>query len=234
MPPPQSGQKSALKITRVTVQPSGKIDVSTDGAATFTAMLNPSDVSHDRVIAYNGQQSLGQLGSEMKFRAVGPDRISFALLFDATGVVAPATFADSQKDVGTWLKQLNRVVYDYEGAHHQPGHVRVLWGSLILFGRMESMSTNYTLFKPNGDPLRAKVSLKFVGFISKKQASLVANRSSPDLSHLVEVREGDTLPLLCSRIYGDPSYYPDVARFNGLPGFRRLVPGQQLRFPPLV
>ena len=44
---------------------------------------------------------------------------------------------------------------------------------------------------------------------------------------------GDTLPLLCDRIYSDPSYYPDVARFNNLSDFRRLQPGQRLHFPPL-
>jgi nucleoid-associated protein YgaU len=47
------------------------------------------------------------------------------------------------------------------------------------------------------------------------------------------VRDGDTLPLLCERIYGDPGYYIDVARFNGLVHFRCLEPGTRLHFPPL-
>jgi nucleoid-associated protein YgaU len=44
---------------------------------------------------------------------------------------------------------------------------------------------------------------------------------------------GDTLPLLCARIYGDSSYYTDVARFNGLADVRSLRAGQRLHFPPL-
>jgi nucleoid-associated protein YgaU len=111
--------------------------------------------------------------------------------------------------------------------------VRLLWGSLIFFGRMTSMSTQYTLFKASGEPLRAKVDLQFVGTMSKSESQLVANRSSPDLSHVVVVRDGDTLPLLCNRIYGDSSYYPEVAQANGLAGFRELLPGQRLVFPPL-
>ena len=63
---------------------------------------------------------------------------------------------------------------------------------------------------------------------------LLANRTSPDLSHRVQVCEGDTLPLLCHRIYGDASYYPEVARFNRLQGFRHLPAGLQLDFPPLA
>jgi nucleoid-associated protein YgaU len=77
------------------------------------------------------------------------------------------------------------------------------------------------------------VDLQFVGSMSKSEEQLVSNRSSPDLSHIVLVREGDTLPLLCASIYGDPSYYPDVARFNGLLEFRDLKPGAKLHFPPL-
>jgi nucleoid-associated protein YgaU len=98
---------------------------------------------------------------------------------------------------------------------------------------MEGMSVRYTLFKPSGDPLRAKVDMNFVGTMSRKESELVANQSSPDLSHTVIAVAGDTLPLLCDRIYGDPSYYVEVARFNALAGFRSLQPGQRLHFPPL-
>jgi nucleoid-associated protein YgaU len=42
------------------------------------------------------------------------------------------------------------------------------------------------------------------------------------------------LPLLCNRIYNDPSYYREVARINNLSNFRNLEPGLILRFPPLV
>jgi nucleoid-associated protein YgaU len=125
------------------------------------------------------------------------------------------------------------VIYDYVGDKHEPSRVRVLWGTVIFFGRLQTLKTKYTLFKPSGDPLRATVGLAFVGTTSSTEAALMANRSSPDLSHMVEVRQGDTLPLLCQRIYGDPAYYLDVARFNRLVDFRNLKPGGKLHFPPL-
>ena len=129
---------------------------------------------------------------------------------------------------------MNLVIYEYVGSRHQHGHVCLVWGSLIFYARLQSMSTQYTLFKPSGTPLRAKIDLEFVGFSSKKEAELAANRSSPDLSHLVEVREGDTLPLLCYRIYGDSAYYAEVAEHNHLADFRTLKAGTQLHFPPLA
>jgi len=222
------GRKTQLTITRVEVSADGSITV--DRLKSFTAMLNPTDVRHKRAIRYNTRMTLGQVGSESKFSGVMPDTVNFSLLLDGTGAVPSSS---DPVDVADQVKSLNDVVYAYDGEEHQPDHVRLLWGTLILYGRMQSMSVQYTLFKPSGDPLRAKVDLEFVGFMSSREAELMANRSSPDLTHLVEVREGDTLPLLCTRIYGDPGYFLDVARFNGLDGFRRLQPGARLQFPPL-
>ena len=60
------------------------------------------------------------------------------------------------------------------------------------------------------------------------------NKQSPDMTHFVEVKAGDTLPLMCFRIYNDASYYLEVAKANGLSSFRRLKMGSFLYFPPLL
>jgi len=226
-----SGTKTSLTITRVNIDPDGNIQIVNN--VSFKAMLNPQDLTQTRSISYDERPTFGQVGSPLRFRAVGPDTVGFSLVFDGTGVVKPTSAAAEVKQVIEYVAELNRVVYRYDGMKHEPGHVRVLWGTLILFGRLQSMSTQFTLFKPSGEPLRAKVALQFKGFISQKQESLMANRSSPDLSHIVQVHQGDTLPLLCHRIYGDASYYADVARVNRLAEFRILEPGRKLHFPPL-
>ena len=59
------------------------------------------------------------------------------------------------------------------------------------------------------------------------------NASSPDLTHLRDVRDGDTLPLLAYDIYGNAQLYLEVARVNKLVNFRRLRPASRLSFPPL-
>jgi hypothetical protein len=227
---PSGGRKSQLTITRVEVASDGALSI--DRSKSFTAMLNPTDFKHQRAISYNMKKTLGQVGADTKFAAVNPDSVNFAILLDGTGAV-PGVPGQAPLEVAQHIKNLNDVVYKYDGEDHEPNHVRVLWGTLILYGRLSSMSLNYTLFKPSGDPLRAKVDLAFVGFMSTKEAELAANRSSPDISHVVEIKAGDTLPLLCNRIYGDPAYYTDVARFNGLDDFRKLRPGSRLHFPPL-
>jgi nucleoid-associated protein YgaU len=78
------------------------------------------------------------------------------------------------------------------------------------------MVVENTLFKPSGEPLRAKLQMTFKSFITNEEEAKKANRSSPDLSHVVEVKAGDTLPLLCHRIYKDSSYYLEIARIKNI------------------
>jgi hypothetical protein len=224
-----TASKKKLKLTPCKVDKSG--NVSVDNGASFELMLNPSSYSHSYSIGYNNKEAIGQLGSDAKFSGIKPEKVSFDIVIDGTGVVEVADSAST--DVKDRVSKLTDVVYKYDGDSHEPNHVRIIWGNLIFFGRLESMSVEYTLFKPSGEPLRAKVKLAFSGFMSKEEEAFRANRSSPDLSHLVEFKAGDTLPLLCYRIYKDSSYYVDVARVNNITNFRDIKPGSRLHFPPL-
>ncbi len=226
---PGAGAKSRLLMTRYKVNADGTTTLEPDQR--FEVLINPAEFKHVAGITYAKDKTLGDSAVNAKFSAMNDEKVSFSLVLDGTGVVPRPT--RTPRSVKAQLADLHNVTYNYVGTLHEPPHVRLLWGSLIFFGRLESMSTQFTLFKPSGEPLRAKVDLSFTGSTSKREGELVSNRSSPDLSHRVQVREGDTLPLLCQRIYGDPGYYMDVAAFNGLGDFRRLRPGLDLHFPPL-
>lgn len=224
-----AGSKQLLTLSPCTADAAGNITVDTS-KKDFRVMLNPSSYKHDYSIQYNTQEAFGQSGNELKFSATDPEKINFDIVLDGTGVVETD---GSAVDVKIQVESLKTVVYSYDGSQHEPVPVRVLWGSLIFFGRLDTMSVDFTLFKPSGEPLRAKIGLAFSGTMSKDEEALKANRSSPDLTHVVEVRAGDSLPLLCHKIYKNPAYYPDVARVNNLSSVRGLKPGIRLRFPPL-
>jgi hypothetical protein len=226
-----TAEKAPLTITRCDID-SDTGSVTVVDSSQYKMMINPAAFSHSRTIRYNTQPSLGQASNPVKFSAISPDTISFSVVFDSTGVVGSGTL-DAPTSVPDQIEALVDIIYTLDGDKHEPNHVRLLWGTTIFYGRLKSISTKYTLFKPSGEPLRAKSDLAFVGAVGKQQEALDAGRNSPDLSHTVEVHAGDTLPLLCKRIYGDSRYYTAVARFNGLREFRQLVPGSRLHFPPL-
>jgi nucleoid-associated protein YgaU len=237
-----SGEKQKLTITRCEVTQDGQTNPSSSQDDIFEALLNPASYTQQLSIAYSkeadpdaqcgNQKPQGQMAVESRFASINAEKVSFELVLDGTGVVKKDD--SSVPDVKAEIETLKDIVYRYVGDKHEPSVVKLSWGELHPFyGRMESMSVDFTLFKPSGLPLRARVKLSFVSFMTQVEAALRANRSSPDLSHLVEVRDGDTLPLLCQRIYNDCSRYLEVARENKLANFRRLEPGTWLRFPPL-
>jgi hypothetical protein len=224
-----TGLKEKLSIKTCTVSASGSISVN--DAPKFEAMINPAGYKRELKICYNNEKTLGQSGPEPKFAATLPQTLTLReLVLDGTGVVG----SSGLRSVKDMVDALLGVIYKYDGQKHEPNYVCLVWGSFIFYGRATAISIDYTMFKPSGEPLRAKVSLSFVNWMSKEETALRANQSSPDLSHLVEVAMGDTLPLLCNRIYKNPSYYREVARVNNLTNFRNLEPGTMLRFPPLV
>lgn len=207
--------------------------VSVDTGNSFEVMLNPSDLSHDFSIRYNETDIPGQLSKMKKFDGINSEKVGFKLILDGTGVVTNSDSAKSAEDVKTQVQKLTDIIYKYDGNKHEPNHVRLLWGSFLFYGRLESLNFKYTLFKPSGEPLRAEANIKFTGFMTPEEEALQANRSSPDLTHVIQVKSGDTLPALCQRIYNDPLLYLAVAKINKLNNFRKLKPGTRLVFPPL-
>ena len=225
-----------LTITACTVDATGTV-TGIDSANVFEVMLNPSSIKHNKKINYTGLTSKDNKGkvptpqgspaAAPQFKNTGNETISITITIDGTGVVG------SFDDVKTQIQNLNNIVYKYDGDSHEPKIVRLAWGSLSFDGRLTSMGLDYTLFKPTGDPLRAKVTLDFTDYTSIDQAAREANMTSPDLTHLVEVKAGDSLPLLCHRIYQNSAYYLEVAKANGITNFRDIKPGTRLNFPPL-
>lgn len=258
-----TGIKEKLTIARCAVNAKGQVIRKGEGYAvlkgkgnTIELMLNPSEYEHSASISYTGGYSgrgdkkgqcsktpLGQLSPPTRFVSVDAEKVSFNAVIDGTGVVELPGSGAGYPDVNTQINDLKKVAYQFDGENHEPPVVRLSWGKLDLsgvnitgkyfYGRLTSLNVKYTLFKPSGEPLRAKVSMGFVSFMTLEESALRKNQSSPDLSHLVEVRAGDTLPLLCQRIYKDSRQHLVVARENRLSNFRDLKPGTLLRFPPL-
>ena len=223
------GLKKKLKLIAVSVE-DGKIGA--DGNS-FEVMINPATLSCTAGICYSDDNTQGGIGSEQKFTKVQPDKLNFEIVVDGTGVVNLPISGIGSDDVKTQIKSLKAITFNYVGDNHEPNVVKILWGTNIFYGRLDSMGLEYTLFKPGGDPLRAKVKLSFTEFLSKEEAAKKKDDQSPDMTHFIEVKGSDTLPALCRKIYGDGAYYLDVARINNLVNFRHIRPGTRLRFPPL-
>jgi hypothetical protein len=184
----------------------------------YTFMINPDNIKIQKSIEYNEQQAPATSSASQKYKSTPSDKLSFEMVIDCTGIV------DAKRiDMAT-----------YNGKIHRPNFVKVQWGQNITFnGVLDSIDISYTLFKPDGSPLRAKISLSFSRYISPKTVTMTDAPESPDLTHIVTVSEGMSLPQLCQKVWNDDSYYIQVAGFNKLNKFRNLNGIDKLIFPPI-
>ena len=220
-----------LTIWTCTIQKNGVAKPNTKPSAKkYQVMVNPTSFTHAAAITYTTDKNApaGVSAAQPKFQATQPESLTFEVLIDATGVID----AD-RTDLGDELTNIKSMLYFYDGQIHQTPVVYLTWGSFSFLGRLKSMGIKYTLFKPNGEPLRGRVSLTFTSYLSAVEEAKKANKTSPDLTHRIEVMAGDSLPLLCHRVYRNSAYYLQIARINGLTNFRNLKPGTTLSFPPL-
>lgn len=199
---------------------------------TFFTLLNPEKYVLNYNVEYAEAQGQGTSASAPKYVRTPPESLDLEFLFDKTGIIKGQ---DNSLGVGIVpeIELFKKIVFDYGGDEHKPNYVVIGWGTLLFKGMLLNMSIEYKLFTPDGIPLRAAVSANFKGTVEENLRVALENNNSPDLTHVRVVKEGDTLPLMTFRIYGDSKYYLEVARANNLSNFRRLKPGQKINFPPI-
>ena len=196
----------------------------------YTALLDPDTLKFDKEIEYAEDKQLGAIGGNVKFVRYKAENLSFKFTIDCTGIVE----GTKEKDlVYEKIKEIENLLYVYNTDGHRPSYVKVLYGTMVFHGQVKKFEVDYTLFDNKGNPLRASVSLTFTGFRSSEEERKKFSKESPDMSRLITVKEGETLPYLCHRIYGDSLLVREVARFNDMDSFRNIPAGTQLLFPPL-
>lgn len=207
----------------------------------YTALLNPETYSQKFTIKYNSEQASGSSTVTQKYARSLPDDLELEFLFDRTGVLSDergslglGSLIASGAGVKVDVEHFKKVVYNFYGKTHRPNFLIITWGTLIYPCVLTDLSIDYKLFRADGVPLRAIAKVKFKYDVSPKKIALFEKRNSPDLTHYRTVKDGDTLPLMTHKIYGDSKYYLEVAKVNNLSNFRKLTPGQELIFPPLV
>ncbi len=194
----------------------------------FEVMFNPTSYSQKYDVEYEESQGQGTTGSTQKFGTVKPQEYNVEVLFDGTGA------SGIVRNVADDIEQLLVLAGKMDGDTHRPLFLKISWGRLVTNCVLKSANITYTLFKPDGEPLRAKMSAVFSEAIEEVLRVAEEGKNSPDLTHVRVMGDADTLPLMAHRIYGSPEYYQRVARFNGLSTVRRVPPGTTVSFPPLV
>lgn len=230
-----SGELEKVKIK-------GFEDINHNGTPNiFEAFINPDEFTVNYSTNIDHTSTVGQTGTPGNFLSSTPMELALKFYLDGTKVSGPLRSADkAEVNVAQKITEFYEAC-GYNSNRHRPRYVQIFWGDLSLMrfnpevfhGCLKSVSINYKLFNTKGAPLRAIINATFVEAIPPPIRDSGGKASSPDLTHVRIVKEGDTLPGMAQKIYGAFGYYLEVARVNGLVNFRELTPGMKLFFPPL-
>ncbi len=162
-----------------------------------------------------------------KIADFAPASASFNLILDNS-------ISNIGKPITEQIKAFKKTCLNVDADVHAPNYIQLIWGEFIFKCQLTSLNIKYTLFTPDGIPIRAELGCNFKGFEDSFSKARREGERSPDMTKIVTIRAGDSLPILCNEHYGSPKYYLQVARQNGLASPLYVYPGQRIVLPPLV
>lgn len=157
------------------------------------------------------------------------ERLTLELLFDTTDTGMVAGVRDVRELTGP-IHQLVKV----QPKTHAVPRLRVSWGAGLAFSAVaESVQQRFTLFNPEGIPLRAVVSLALREYRTLAEQLAELNLQSTDHTRTHVVRRGETLAAIAAQEYDDPRAWRVIADRNPEVDPRRPTPGTRLELPPV-
>jgi hypothetical protein len=204
--------------------------VPEDGSEDLKFRFNPKEYSISKSATWNRPTNKGaKHATTPEFGGVQPQTVQMELFFDdweGTGNLV----ADIERLLG-WLKPTDKSIGNKKP---QPRALKFQWGGrqpLAEFkGFLKSVSAKYTMFKPDGTPVRATAQITLEEIPSDpKKTNPTSGAIAGRRVHVVTA--GDSLHSVAYREYDDPTLWRGLAEFNGIDDPLRLAPGIRLKIP---
>jgi hypothetical protein len=211
----------------------------------FEVQFNPTEFSLDKAVQLAEIGIPGLDSPVLQFVRGQNEKMSVDLFFDTTdqGMGEDAVSVTTLTDRVYELAKI-------EPEGHAPPVCAFVWNSKFPGADLsrhagnqrrtdfqflvESVKQKFTLFSPQGVPLRATVTLSLREYKTLDEQLRQLNLTSPDRTHAHVLKANETLNGLAARYYRQPGAWRAIADANGIEDPRRLEPGRFLVIPPLV
>ncbi len=232
MPPTGELTKAVLKI---------------EGGEEISCLFNPKEYTLQKTNQWQIQPVTGASLPTAQFGGGQGQKLQLDLLFDKSD--------EENGDVRTITDKLFAAMEatksDATGTNTaRPPMIEFVWGMTSTFNAVcDSLSIQFTMFRPDGVPIRAqaRISLIQVQSATSGQANAGTGTRQPGQApgtnpttrgmagvHSHVVRDGDSLPSIAFAAYGDATLWRTVARANGIDDPMRLQRGAVLSIPTLT
>jgi nucleoid-associated protein YgaU len=205
---------------------------------TIECWFNPKEYTVAKQNTWTAKSVPGKALPPAEYGGGQPRKLSLDLFFDSSDTAGSVT------DVTDALLHLMEADSKFATAKNsaRPPTVTFAWGRKVQFKAViESLSIQYTLFGPDGLPLRAQAKLSLMqadkaqGKWSGKGNPKPGNpttRAIPGIgSHVV--RDGDSLASIAYAHYADATKWRAIAEANGIDDPLRIRRGAVLSIPRL-
>ncbi len=198
-----------------------------NGGTTINICFNPGEYSLDKGNTFSEAAIPGLDSPSIQFSSGKARTLSLDLLLDTY------TYGNGEDIREKYIENKLDKLIKVDGHLHAPPICKVVWGTLEFVGVLEKLTKKYILFKDNGTPVRARVSLGFKEYIPVEIQIKKSPRSSPDRHKLRVIKEGDSLWQLSYKEYGDSCHWRNIADENGIDNPMSIKPGDEIVIPPL-
>jgi nucleoid-associated protein YgaU len=200
-------------------------------------LFNPKEYSFAKSNSWPKDQKAAADTPVLNFGGGSPATLSMDLLFDT--YQNPRNGGQSRDVRTVYINDLWKMMFvdkqlaeKKKNKQGRPPKVQFTWGKALSFEAvMTSLSVTFTLFLPDGTPVRASAKVAFQQVKDTKE--LPQNPTSGGLGgeRVRTVEEGDRLDLIAHEEYGDTAQWRLIAAANGITNPRNLRPGSTLVIP---
>lgn len=202
-----------------------------------TVLFNPNSYSITKSVTWSPPQTSAGRASRtqrkvnaptLTFGGGGSRQLTLELFFDVTESIK---IDDVRKETNK-IVELTRI----ERHLDRPPACEISWGDdaptgsdFPFTGVVTNLTQRFTLFRSDGKPVRANLTVVFIEFLDPKKDQ---RQTDPEFTTHI-VKRGDTLSSIAGEVYRDPTLWRIIAESNGLDDPRRLKIGQTLTIPKL-
>ncbi|MDS0301125.1 LysM peptidoglycan-binding domain-containing protein [Halogeometricum sp. S1BR25-6] len=194
-----------------------------DDDRTVTVTFNPAEYKLVTDVNYEQQNTAGRTNADPQFAGGRPETLSMTLLFDTY---------EAGTDVRTEYTDKLDALLTKADDRHAPPRCRFVWGTFGFVGHLMSADKSFTMFRPDGTPVRANVSVSFTGLQMGREEQTGGAAETTDQTRTRTVVQGDTLWAISGEEYGDPTEWRRIADANDIDDPKTLQIGTELVIPP--